>query len=184
MRSTQLAWRFGLRALGVFCLTWGALWSQVTPASDRTASVGRGGPTDAILITGAVEHPKSLTLAVLKREPATTETVSLMTERGDLTASYTGVLLWTVLEQAIIKLSPGTKNDILRHTIVVTGRDGYEVVLSVAEIDPKFGNDRAIIAYTRNGKPLTRDRRFARLIVPTDKSAGRAVFGIARITVR
>lgn len=66
----------------------------------------------------------------------------------------------------------------------MTGRDGYEVVLSVAEIDPKFGNDRAIIAYTRDGKPLAQGRGFARLIVPTDKSAGRAVFGIARITVR
>jgi len=118
------------------------------------------------------------------REPATTETVSLKTERGDLTASYTGVLLWSLLEQAIIKVSPGIKNDILRHTIIVTGRDGYEVALSLAEVDPKFGNDRALIAYARNGEPLAHARGFARLIVPTDKSAGRSVFGIARITVR
>jgi len=76
------------------------------------------------------------------------------------------------------------KNDILRHTVVVTGSDGYTAVLSVGEIDPKFGDDRALIAYAMDGKPLARKRGFARLIVPTDKSAGRAVFGIASITIR
>lgn len=183
MRSIRLIGRFGVGALGILCLTSAGLWSQAASAADRTALLGRGSP-DALLITGAVEHPESFTLGALMREPATTETVSLKTERGDLTASYTGVLLWSLLEQAIIKVSPGIKNDILRHTIIVTGRDGYEVALSLAEVDPKFGNDRALIAYARNGEPLAHGRGFARLIVPTDKSAGRSVFGIARITVR
>lgn len=112
MRSIRLIGRFRVGALGILCLSSGAVWSLAAPAPDRTASLGRVSPTDAILITGAVERPESLTLAALRREPATTETVSLLTERGDLTASYTGVLLWTVLEQVIIRVSPGVKNDI------------------------------------------------------------------------
>jgi hypothetical protein len=91
---------------------------------------------------------------------------------------------WTLLQQAVIKLTPGVKNDILRHTIVVTGSDGYAVVLSVGEIDPKFGGDRAIIAYSMDGKPLRHGRGPARLIVPTDKAAGRAVSDVVSITVR
>jgi DMSO/TMAO reductase YedYZ molybdopterin-dependent catalytic subunit len=165
------------RSLGtmrVLCLFLGVLWCRVSLAS---------GP-DSISISGAVEHPQSVSLAALKREPATTEAVSLMTERGIMAANYTGVLLWTLLQQAVIKSTPGVKHDILRHTVVVTGSDGYTVVLSVGEIDPKFGGDRAMVAYSMNGKPLPKNRGFARLIVPTDKSAGRAVFGIASITIR
>lgn len=165
------------RSLGtmrILCLFLGVLWCRVSLASG----------SDSISIGGAVEHPQSVSLAALKREPATTETVSLMTERGVLAASYTGVLLWTLLQEAVIKSTSGVKNDILRHTVVVTGRDGYTTVLSVGEIDPKFGGDRAMIAYAMDGKPLSKNRGFARLIVPTDKSAGRAVFGIASITIR
>jgi len=165
------------RSLGtirILCLLLGVLWCQVSLAS---------GP-DSISISGAVEHPQSMSVAALKREPATTEAISLMTGRGVLAARYTGVLLWTLLQEAVIKSTPGVKNDILRHSIVVTARDGYTVVLSVGEIDPKFGGDRAMIAYAKDGKLLSKDRGFARLIVPTDKSAGRAVFGIASITIR
>jgi DMSO/TMAO reductase YedYZ molybdopterin-dependent catalytic subunit len=169
-----MACHCNLGTMRILCLFLGVLWCQVSLASG----------SDSISIIGGVEHPQSVSLAALKREPATTETVSLMTERGVLAARYTGVLLWTLLQEAVIKATPGVKNDILRHTVVVTGRDGYTIVLSVGEIDPKFGGDRAMIAYAKDGKPLSKDRGFARLIVPTDKSAGRAVFGIASITIR
>lgn len=164
------------RSLGtmrILCLFLGVLWCQVSLASSP----------DSISISGAVEHPRSVTLAALKREPSATETVSFKTGRGVLAARYTGVLLWTLLQEAVIKSTPGIKNEILRHTVVVTGSDGYTAVLSVGEIDPKFGGDRAMIAYAKDGKPLAKSRGFARLIVPTDKSAGRAVFGIASITI-
>lgn len=94
------------------------------------------------------------------------------------------MLLWTLLQQAVIRLTPGVKNDILRHTIVVTGSDGYAVALSVAEVDAKFGGDRALIAYALDGKVLDHRRGPFRLIVPTDKAAGRAVSDVVSITVR
>ena len=164
------------RSLGtmrILCLLLGVLWCQVSLAS---------GP-NSISISGAVEHPQSVTLAALKREPAATETVSFKTGRGVLAARYTGVLLWTLLQEAVINSTPGVKNDILRHTVIVTGRDGYTAVLSVGEIDPKFGGDRAMIAYAKDGKPLSKSKGPVRLIVPTDRSAGRAVFGIVSITI-
>jgi Oxidoreductase molybdopterin binding domain len=101
-----------------------------------------------------------------------------------LTGTYTGVLLWTLLQEAVIKVDPGSRNDVMRHTIVVTASDGYATVLSAAEIDPEFGGEQAIIAYAKDGQPLADKRGFARLIIPTDKSAGRAITGIATITVR
>ena len=138
---------------------------------------------DKISIDGAVKTPKSLTLEDLRHEPGTTEVVSLKTGKGSLTGSYTGVLLWTLLQEAVIQVSSDHKNDLLRHTITVTSSDGYAAVLSVAEIDPELGDDRAIIAYAKDGQPLTDKRGFARLILPADKSAGRAISGVASITV-
>jgi DMSO/TMAO reductase YedYZ molybdopterin-dependent catalytic subunit len=153
-------------------------------AADLAAPGGKVDRAERISIDGAVEHPRPLTLADLKGEPATTEAVSLKTGKGVLTGSYTGVLLWTLLQQAVIKLPPGSKNDAMRHTIVVTASDGYTTVLSVAEIDPEFGDEQAIIAYAKDGQPLTDERGFARLILPADKSAGRAISGVASITVQ
>jgi len=37
----------------------------------------------------------------------------------------------------------------LRHTIVVTGRDGYAAVLALAEIDPEFEGKQVVLAYRR-----------------------------------
>lgn len=178
MRSIEGRWRCGYASTAVLCLLMSVLSLPPSFASDGAAH------SDSISIEGAVEHAGSLTLADLKREPATTETVALKTGKGMLTGSYTGVLLWTLLERAVIKVSPGSKNDVMRHTIVVTGSDGYATVLSVAEIDPEFGGDRAIIAYSKDGQLLAAERGFARLILPADKSAGRAISGIASITVR
>jgi DMSO/TMAO reductase YedYZ molybdopterin-dependent catalytic subunit len=158
-----------------------ALW--VLTGVSLGAPLEQPARADRISIDGAVKTPKSVTLDDLKREPATTEVVSLKTGKGSLTGSFTGVSLWTLLQEAVIQVSPDHKNDLLRHTITVTSSDGYAAVLSVAEIDPELGDDRAIIAYARDGQPLTDTRGFARLILPADKSAGRSISGVARITV-
>lgn len=183
MRSAKPKWWREYGLMGALCLLLAAP-SWPSSASDAAAVGSGGAKADSISIGGGVEHPRSLTLADLKKEPATTEAVSLKTGRGVLTGRYTGVLLWTLLQQAIIKVSPESRNDMMRHTIVVTSSDGYSTVLSVAEIDPEFGDARAIIAYAKDGQPLSDKRGFARLILPRDKSAGRAISGVSSITVR
>lgn len=184
MRSVQAEWRDRLGVIGALCLLLAAFSAYPALGSDSAAGGDKAARADRILIAGAVEHPKTLTLADLRREPATTEAVSLKTGKGVLTGSYTGVLLWTLLQQAAIKVAPGSKNEVIRHTIVVTSSDGYATVLSAAELDPEFGDNRAIIAYAKDGQPLSDARGFARLILPADKSAGRAISGVASITVQ
>ncbi len=160
MRSVQSEWWDGHRVISALCLLLAGLWTYAGLASDSAAASDKTARADSIAIGGAVEHPRTLTLADLKREPATTEAVSLKTGKGVLTGSYTGVLLWALLQQATIKVSAGSKNEVIRHTIVVTSSDGYATVLSAAEIDPEFGDDRAIIAYAKDGQPLSDARGF------------------------
>jgi DMSO/TMAO reductase YedYZ molybdopterin-dependent catalytic subunit len=138
----------------------------------------------AIAITGAVEHSLKLSADDLARLPATTETVFLHTGHGVLAGGFSGVLLWTLLQQAGVRTDPAIKNDIVRHSVVVTGRDGYGATLSLGEIAPEFGGDQAMIATAHDGTPLAGPDGFARLIVPGDKAAGRAVENIATIEVK
>ena len=139
-----------------------------------------------IELTGAVEHPRTLTLADLQREPATAEAVYFSSGKGPVRGTYTGVLLWTLLEKTGIRTDPNVKNDIIHHTVTVRAADGYYAVLSAGELDPEFGSSLAILAYAQDGQPFQAapGRSFARLVIPGDKNAGRNVQDVVRIEVQ
>jgi hypothetical protein len=42
----------------------------------------------------------------------------------------------------------------MRDYIVVSAKDGYEVVLALEEIDPMFQQNQVLVADTLDGKPL------------------------------
>ena len=158
----------------------GSANSRVAVAAEAAIS-----PSKSFTIAGAVQTPKTYKRADLLREPVTTETVYFSTGAGPVQASYTGVLLWTLLQEVGIKANANIKNDILRHTVTLTATDGYQVVISAGEIDPAFGGEQAIVAYDQDGKPLTGTTGgFARLVMPGDKAGGRAVQSITRIEVQ
>src|SRR5690349_21881502 len=90
-----------------------------------TAVLAEEPAAGGIELTGVVEHPRILSLADLQLEPATTEAVYFSTGKGPVRGTYTGVLLWTLLEGAGIRTDPNVKSDIIRHTVTVTGADGY-----------------------------------------------------------
>jgi len=140
--------------------------------------------SDSVAIKGAVDHPKTLALADLQHEPQTTVTVFMHTGHGTLAGAFTGVSLWTLLQEAGVTMEKGKKNDLIHHTVTVTGSDGYDAVLSLPEIAPEFGGDQAVIAWQQDGKPLESGEGFARLIIPGDQAAGRAVGAITTIEVK
>lgn len=152
-------------------------------ATKEQAGQGDAGDGGSIAITGAVVHPRTLRLTDLKLEPAITLAVRLKTGKGTLTGSFTGASLWRLLQQAEIKNTGSRNNDVIRRTVTVVGSDGYSTVLSAAELDPEFGGEQALLAYAKDGKPLA-GPGFARLILPADKSAGRAVSAVTRIAVQ
>ena len=140
--------------------------------------------SDSIKVLGGVDHPRTIAPADLQHEPQTTVGVFMHTGHGVLSGSFTGVSLWTLLQEAGVTMEAGKKNDVIHHTVTVTGSDGYSAVLSLAEIAPEFGADQAIIAWQQDGKPLENGEGFARLIVPGDKAAGRAVSAVTTIEVK
>ncbi|HEV2675463.1 MAG TPA: molybdopterin-dependent oxidoreductase [Aliidongia sp.] len=135
-----------------------------------------------VAVTGAVDKPLTLSAADLSAEPLVTLHISFNTSHGAEAAEYAGVPLWTVLQQAGL-VDSQAKGGHLRHGILVTGADGYGVLLSIGELDPEFANVQAILAIRKDGQPLAGDEGI-RLVVPGDKKGGRSVRHVVKIEVQ
>ena len=165
--------RIGARVVGIALLISAfAMASKAAVLADADA---------AITISGRVEHPQGLTFQDLQKLPPVHVQISFLTVHGTETGDFTGALLWAVLDNAVPIDDPG-RNARLRHVVLVTGRDGYVVALSEAELDPDFEGKQVIFAYAKDGRSL--DTWGVRLIVPGDKHGGRAIRDIEDVNVR
>jgi hypothetical protein len=141
------------------------------------------GPTLYFQVTGNVQQSTLFNLHKLQALPEVNQNVTYFAAGSVVTESFTGVLLWDLLQSVGIRLDPSIKNDILHQIVIVTGSDGYESVFGAGEIAPNFGGNQIIVAYAVNGQPLGSDG-FARIVAPGDKQGGRFVSNIVRIEVR
>jgi DMSO/TMAO reductase YedYZ molybdopterin-dependent catalytic subunit len=138
-------------------------------------------PGPALAIDGDVVHALRVTADDLRRLPAMEQRVSFEGEHGQTTATYTGVRLWTLLEQAEV-VGASKPRDRVGRVLIATGRDGYTAALALAEIDPAFEHKPVLIAYAANGQPMADGA--LRLLVPGDRRGGRSVRDLVRIAVR
>src|SRR5258708_17554005 len=111
------------------------------------------GQSPSLSLEGKIKLPQHWVLDDLKKMQAEHVDVSYQTERGPVTGSYTGVLLWSLIDHAG-GIDDTARNAVVRHTIRITATDNYVVVLSTGQIAPDFSHERALIAYERDGKPL------------------------------
>ncbi len=132
-----------------------------------------------VSVDGQVRNPRQWTLADLQQLPPVRVRVSYATNHGDVEAVYTGALLWSIIKQAAPIDGPG-KGAFLRRVVLVTGDDGYAVAVASGEIDPNYAGKKVIVAYAMDGKPIAQGLK---LVVPDDSYDGRAVPGVAGLTV-
>jgi DMSO/TMAO reductase YedYZ molybdopterin-dependent catalytic subunit len=151
------------------------------PVEAQSGSAGAGS-TAIVEIEGAVQEPLYLSPQDIEGLPAERVSASYVTGHGQEQGDYTGVLLWTLLNRARLNEEP-RRRDHLREVITVTGRDGYAVVFSMAELDPDFEGKSVLLAYRRNDQPLPVAEGL-RLVVPGDKHGGRYVRDVVRIEVK
>ncbi len=160
-----------LRRLALLCII------LVLPVAAARAA---DAPAGELALTGKVVHPQQFDLAKLRALPSEEVQVSFDTEHGPEHAGFTGVSLWGLLGEAG-GIDDKARGAVLRHTIKVTGRDGYFVVLSTGEIAPDFGAKPALIAYQRTGEAAGTSG--FRLVMPDDKRGGRYVRDVVTIDV-
>ena len=102
-----------------------------------------------------------------------------------VTDTYTGVPLWDLLTEAGVTTDASAHNDILGFYVVATGSDGYRVVFSMGELDPRFGGESVLVAYDDTAGQLGPEGEdgFARMVVPGDLAGGRYVLNLVSIEV-
>jgi hypothetical protein len=129
---------------------------------------GTGGQSTTVNLSGSVTNPGHYSLSDLQNNfTPVQETIG--------TDVYTGVPLFTFINP----IDP----NILNQIVITSGTDGYEVVLSLAELDPLFGgNPQNLLPYADTSGDFPVDG-IARTILPLDNKHGRWVSNLDSVTV-
>ncbi|HKS50048.1 MAG TPA: molybdopterin-binding protein [Amycolatopsis sp.] len=142
-------------------------------------TVGRRAPLGPgqVLITGDVAGERVVDTAELDARARVRQEVRYVTRRLREVHRVCGVPLYDVLADVRPRLDARHKMGQLNVVVVAMSEDGYQVVLSLAEIDPRFGACAALLATRYNGQVLT----WPTLVMPCDGRASRYVRGLCRL---
>lgn len=133
----------------------------------------------SIQITGAIAKPLTLTsddLAKMQR-------ASVKTKSDGLEVSYEGVWLHELLKQAGAPSGTDLRGKALASYVLAEAKDGYQVVFTLAEIDPVFTENQVLLADKADGKPLVGAQGPFRLVAPKDKRGARSIRMLTRLDV-
>src|SRR5580704_631640 len=143
--------------------------------------------TSSVTVTGNVLNPQTFNLQALQALPASTENVSFLSGTTPTNTTFTGVPLFTLLNNTVgININASVKNDILRDVVIATGSDNYSVVYSLGEINPTFGAtgpNPDLLAYANSPGQLLTSDGFARTTASGDLKGGRYVSNVNNLEV-
>jgi len=135
-------------------------------ATDLTVT-GLGGQTIVL---------KAADLASLPRGEATLHD-------GAKTTPYEGPTLSSILREAGTPVGPRAHGAPMKAYVVVTGADGYQSALSLAETDPEFRTGAVVLADQMSGAPLDARQGPYRLVINDDLKSWRSVRDVVKIQV-
>lgn len=144
-----------------------------------TGLLGAQAAVPSITVTGDVPAPLTLTAAGLAKMPR--ETVRASNEGVEI--RYEGVWLHEVLRTAGAPAGTALRGKAMTTYVLVEAADGYQVLFSLAEIDPLFGNLQVLLADSADGKPLFGMQGPFRLVVSKEQRGARAVRMVSKIQV-
>jgi DMSO/TMAO reductase YedYZ molybdopterin-dependent catalytic subunit len=132
------------------------------PAQDNPPSVR---------VSGDVKQPLTLTADDLAKMPrASARLISHGTENV-----YQGVSLHEILKRAGAPQGAELRGKALSGYVLAKAQDGYQVLFSLAELDPSFIDNEILLADTVDGNPLEGAQGRFRLVAPKDKPGARSV---------
>ena len=135
------------------------LWAQAPPAA-------------VLAVQGDIPSPLSLTADDLAKMPR--ETASVPAPDGTKIV-YEGVTLLAVLQKAGAPFGKQLRGKVLSTYVRAKAMDGYQVIFTLGELDPDFGNETILLADKRDGKPLPDKQGPLRLVCPNDHEGARSV---------
>jgi hypothetical protein len=140
-------------------------------------------PKDSLRVSATPYHDDvSYKVADLESMPRTTITIHNAHTNTD--EAYSGVRLAEILGPLGAPLNKDLRGAAFNVCVLATGADGYQAVLTLAEIDRSFHPGEVLIADTLNGQPLAADAGPFRLVVSEDKRPARSVRNLVSIELR
>jgi DMSO/TMAO reductase YedYZ molybdopterin-dependent catalytic subunit len=133
----------------------------------------------SVQVTGDVNQPLLLSADDLSKLPRAT----VRTTSHGIETVHEGVWLHEILKRAGVPQGSELRGKTLASYVLAEGQDGYQVVFSLAELDPAFLDNEILLADTVNGKPLSGAQGRFRLIGPKDKHGARSVRMLTKIEV-
>jgi hypothetical protein len=95
-----------------------------------------------------------------------------------------GIPLAAVLGLVGVEVGDRLRGPALARYVLVTGRDGYRVVVALADTDPAMRQQPVLFADRQDGRPWLPDSGPWRIVVPGDARGARWVRQVARIEVK
>jgi Oxidoreductase molybdopterin binding domain len=123
-------------------------------------------------VSGDLPKPVTLSVTDLDKLPQQTATVQ---EQDGTTTKYSGVLLRAILENAGAPTGNSLRGKALASYILASARDGYQVVFTLAELEPAFGNEQILVVDKVGNKPLFGYQGPFRILCPADKAGARSL---------
>jgi DMSO/TMAO reductase YedYZ molybdopterin-dependent catalytic subunit len=96
-------------------------------------------------------------------------------ERDGTKANYQGVCLGEVLDLGCDSTARLDKHGSLRAVVKVTAADGFVAVVAMAEALKDFSDHPVMLAWQRNGEPLSERHGPFQLVLADDRKPGRNV---------
>jgi DMSO/TMAO reductase YedYZ molybdopterin-dependent catalytic subunit len=163
------------RCLFLALLTAGLLPAQDAPSSAQVTTAAK----QEIQVTGAVKQPLTLTADDLAKMPR----ASVKTTSSGMETVYEGVWLSEILKKAGVPQGGELRGKALTTYVLAEAQDGYQVLFSLAELDPSFIDNQILLADTANGKPLFGAQGRFRLVAGKDKPGARSVRMLNKLEV-
>lgn len=135
--------------------------------------------TGTLVIAGDVTKPGTFTPADLRALPRT----SVKIQEEGRAVTYDGVLVGELLKRAGAPLGGDLRGNALATYVIASANDGYQVLFSLAELDPALTSNDIIVADSVDGKPLFDYQGPLRIVVPRDTRAARSVRMLERLEV-
>jgi DMSO/TMAO reductase YedYZ molybdopterin-dependent catalytic subunit len=132
-----------------------------------------------VQITGAVKQALTLSAEDLAKMPR----ASVRITSGGKETVYEGVWLHEVLKKAGAPMGGDLRGKALTNYVLAEAQDGYQVVFSLAELDPSFIDSEVLLADFANGQPLSGAQGRFRLMAPKEKHGSRSVHLLTKLEV-
>jgi molybdate transport system substrate-binding protein len=97
---------------------------------------------------------------------------------------FAGATVFSILEAAGYKLDEPKRGAYLTQYVVITATDGYRVVYSMGEFDPKSKREAPLLVWQQDGSPLKETEGPYRLVIPDNAHTSRWIRQIKSIAVR